>query len=276
MSQRARRGNPAEKAFESLVAVITTPKYFDPLCTDISRLTPRTVAVTSRNIVIAEDYELLLEERAAAFDQIEAFVSELAEMNVDTIVQNGVNFAHCRGNSFEELRAYIDRIRDAYGVSFQMAGMALVDALDELGINRVSVNNGYYRPEWKHGINRFLEQAGVEISTAARFVELGISPDQEELEKTGWVFPKEVAVESMRRAAAADPDCEAVVFTSVPHWSDPASPKTPLRLFMFVEEIEKEIGKPIVSSEAALLYYTFKSIGVSFPKGHGTLLDRIA
>ena len=86
---------------------------------------------------------------------------------------------HCNGTTPDEIQAICDRISEKANARFIMAGHAIVEGLRELGAKTVTVNNGYYREDWKNGINRYLEQAGFEVLYGGNVIDMGLYPSLE-------------------------------------------------------------------------------------------------
>ena len=81
----------------------------------------------------------------------------------------------------------------------------LVEGLRELGAEKIALNSVYYWPDWRDGIARFLKQAGFDLLYCGNFVDLGIYDTQEAVNEQVWIFPGEMAQESMLRVAELAP-----------------------------------------------------------------------
>jgi len=176
------------------------------------------------------------------------------------------------GTGVTEIRAHCDYLADKYGSPYFIGGLSIVDALRGLGVERVAVNEGCARRDWKSGYRRFLTNAGFDVVYHGTFVDQGLYPSQEEVEALWWVFPMEVASESMRRVAEAAPQAEAVVLTGIPNFQ--ADTGIPRRAVALAADIEAEIGRPVVATDFALFWSLFRHLNIAPKYGHGYLLDR--
>ena len=151
-----------------------------------------------------------------------------------------------------------------------MAGMCLVDALRALGAKQITVANGYYRDDWKQGINRFLEQAGFEILWAGNLIDQGIYQSLDELleseRQTLWDYPAGDVIDACCQAHKSAPEADVVVqtgagFRTMPH----------------IQTIEDMTGKPLVSSDMALYWAMLKHLDLGIPlENFGSLMKTLA
>ena len=260
------------KPFRHEIGLVTTPLDFDPIPNDLARWLGPEFGIAHRNLVVP-GYAYRLEDRAKAFPSIAQEAGNLAQLGVDVVGQIGTNWAHCMGWGPEKLRSHCEQVAKAIGIPFHMTGVSILDVLHTFGWRRVAMNNGYYRADWMTGINRFLQAGGVEILYHAGFVDLGVL-GRDEASGPSWLCPPiSAALASMRAVGDAAPDADAIVLTSIPNWVQDDG--TTIRTFTIAGEIETAIGRAIVSSEIALFYSLFKSLGVAPPKGCGTVLDSL-
>ena len=257
------------KRYAAYAGFITTPRYFDDSPQQFLAVAPKGVGVIQRVLSIP-DYAYRLDQRAANLDQLEDAATCLAESHAAVIGQAGTNWVHCNGTSPDEISDLSARIGKSCGADFVMAGMAIVEGLNALGARRITVANGYYREDWKAGINRFLEQAGFEILWAGNLVDQGIYADLAEMEAvevaTHWDYPTRDVVQACCRAHESAPDADAVVQTG-----------SGFRVAPYIDAIEGMVGKPVVASDAVLYWAMLKRLDLGIPvRGHGRLLASLA
>ena len=261
--------NPANKLFPHQVGFTAPPHDFDAAPTDFLRIAPESVGVHGRMIHVP-DYQHQLNQRADNFHLLEEVVHCMANNGADVVGQVGTNWVHCGGTTPQDIQEFCDRLGDTYRTPFHMAGMCLVEGLRELGVESIAVNTVYYWPDWRDGIVRFLKQGGFDVVYYGNFVDQGFYATQEEVNDHVWIFPGELAVRSMQRVAEGAPHADAIVITGMPNWRRPDG--LPQRSVSLVAELEAAVGKPIVSSDFALYWRIFKTLGLA-PRGiHGRLL----
>ena len=134
------------------------------------------------------------------------------------------------------------KIEDLSGVPAVTAAGAVVEAMDTLGVVRFAFASPYVRSLNDLAIE-FLESSGRRC--VGRFdVPLPLGNDE-----VAAVSPQEVTEFAVR---ADCPDAEAIVLSC-----------TDLRAAEAIEEIEKRLGKPVITSNQALLYAGLRRLGLS-------------
>jgi len=271
-SKPERWSDPASKIFPHQVGFTAPPHDFDAAPTDFLRIAPETVGVHGR-LLHVPGYAHQLKQRAANFHLLEEVVQCMSNAGADVVGQVGTNWVHCNGTTPAEIHAFCERLSDKYETPFHMAGMCLVEGLLELNVERITVNAVYYWPDWRDGIVRFLKEAGFDVLYYGNFVDQGIYETQDDVNALTWVFPGEAAARSMTYAVEQAPDVDAVVVTGMPNWR--RSDGLPERTVSLAPELEAAIGKPIVSSDFALYWRVFKTLGVAPVGTQGRLLSTL-
>lgn len=244
---------------------VTTPQYFDDSPQQFLEVAPRGTGVIQRVLHVPR-YGYELSERAGNFHLLDEAHECLATSHCQVVGQVGSNWVHCQGTTGpQEIREYCDGLREKTGVAFLMAGMCLVDALNEMGARRITVANSYYRPDWSAGINRFLEQAGFEILWSGNMVDQGLYASMDDVleneRQTCWDFPARDVVQACRLAHEAAPDADAVVQTGAGFRTRPV-----------IETIEGITDTPLISSDMALYWAMLRELGLRPVPGHGRLM----
>ena len=254
--------------YRGYAGFVTTPRYFDDSPQQFLAVAPDGIGVMQRVLHIPE-YGYRLEQRADNFTLLDEAAECLAAAHCQVIGQVGTNWVHTKGTTPDEIADHCDALSDRVGARFLMAGHCIVEALRHLGARTVTVANGYYRDDWRDGINRYLTEAGFEILASGHMRDVGLYASLDDQiaveEATVWDHPDQDIVESVRRAHAAAPHADAVVqtgsgFRTAPH----------------VAALEAELGTPIVASDNALYWamLAYLDLGEAVT-GHGRLLDTL-
>jgi len=187
--------------------------------------------------------------------EVESGARYLATANVNVVVYGCTTGSFYRGPGWD--REMIEIMQRAAGVPAVATSPSVVDALRFFGARRISVATPY--PDWNNRqLRAYLEALGFEILSldgeprAARSGNQGIN-DRD---------PEEVIEFASR---VCKPDADALLCSC-----------TAWRSVEAVGEIERRIGKPVVTSNQACIWKAFRAIGLVAPiKGFGRLLEHI-
>lgn len=187
------------------------------------------------------------ELKAMAGEAVKA-AEDLATAEVDIIVYG------CTTGSLLEGVGWEARLREAMerssGVKVVTTALAVVEALRRLRVRRVAVATPYVE-ELNRREKRFLEDCGFEV---VRMKGLGIERNAEIGRQPPWVAYR-LAREVWTREADA-------LFISC----------TNFRTLEVVEPLERDLGKPVVSSNTASLWLALRELGIGDEvKGIGSL-----
>ena len=261
------------RRYKAYAGFVATPQYFDDSPQQFLQVAPRGTGVIQR-VNHIPGYAFELEQRARNFDLLEESAICLGRSHCQAIGQVGTNWVHCNGTTPDEIRAFCDRLSDSYETPFHMAGLCLVEALRELGAEKIALNSVYYWPDWRDGIARFLKQAGFDLLYSGNFVDLGLYDTQDEVNDQVWIFPGEAAERSMLRVAELAPDADAIVVNGMPNFR--RADGLPQRMVSLDARLEETVGKPIVASDTALYWRIFKTLGAAPTGSHGRLLSSLS
>ncbi len=268
----ARWFNPDNKLFPHQVGFTAPPHDFDAAPTDFLRIAPKTVGVHGRMLHVP-GYRHELAQRTDNFHLLEEFVECMANNGVDVCGQVGTNWVHAGGNTPRQIEAFCARMSDRYATPLHMAGLCLVEGLQALNVEKVALNSVYYWPDWRDGIAGFLRKAGFDLVYVGNFVDQGFYATQREVNDLTWIFPGDLAEKSMAFVAEQAPGAEAIVVNGMPNFRGAGG--LPQRMVSIGNRLEGIIGKPIVSSDAALYWRIFKTLGIRSEGHHGTLLNTL-
>lgn len=247
------------------VGFVTTPRYFDDVIQEFLRVAPKGVGAIQR-VLHLDGYSWELTERVEGMDEMERSAQALAESHCEVVIQVGTNWVHAAGTTHAEITRKIARISADIGVPFLMAGQSIVDALHHIGAARIAVANSYYRDDWRDGINRYLVEAGFEITASGSIMDQGIVDSlQHALEieaATLWNYPDFIVRRAIVEMARSAPGVDAVVQTGAG-----------FRTVGLLQSIEDEIGLPVVASDGAAFWGGLRTLGLAAAPGFGSLLD---
>ena len=264
---------PEHKLFPYQVGFTCPPFDWDAAPSDFQRIAPETVGVHGWMLHVP-DYVHGLDQRKQNFNMLEDFVHCMSRNGADVAAQVGSNWVHACGLGVEGVRQHCEGLSDKYGVPFHMAGYAMVEALREIGAEKVALNGAYHWPEWWQGTAGFLREAGFDVLWAGNFHDQGWFPSQEAVNECRWVFEGDLAMKSFEYVAEQAPDADAYLINGMSNYrSGPnGQPQRPLHL---TPAIEERLGKPIVAHDTALYWRVFKTLGLKPVGNHGHLLESL-
>jgi maleate isomerase len=183
-------------------------------------------------------------------DRLEEATRELADGGADAVAFACTTGSLIRGAGFD--RELVDRMERAAPVSATTTSTALLAALSALAVTRVAVSTPYVE-ELNELEVAFLEAQGFEV---VGLEGLGIDSDPE-IARVPYERTRELA-------RTADDHAAEAVFISC----------TNLPTLAVLAELEQELGKPVISSNAVTIWHALSLSGIT-PSGNGwgSLLD---
>ena len=259
--------------FPYQVGFTSPPHDFDAAPSDFLRISADNVGAHGRMLHVPQ-YAHQLGQREKNFHLLEEFVECMANNGAHVCGQVGNNWVHAGGKSPKQIKEFLDRVADTYETPLHMAGYCLVEALREIGAETIALNSVYYWPDWRDGISRFLRDAGFNLVYAGNFVDLGMYETQEQVNDQTWIFPGDMAVQSMQRLAELAPNVDAYVVNGMPNFR--RADGVPQRMVSREVELEALVGKPIIASDTALYWRIFKTLGTAPVTPQGYLLSQLS
>lgn len=213
------------------------------------RVAPAGVTIhTARALLLGPATEESYFKMAAAVD---GAAEELATAEVDVIA-----YGCTSGSIICPLPELIRNMNEKTGVPAIATAGAVVAALRALGITRVAVGTPYVEFV-NESEKKFLEDYGFSV-TSMHGLQLGVT--QEERRGIGRVPPEAV----FRMARMIDRPNAQAIFISC----------TNLATFDVIAEIERELGKPVVTSNQACFWACLRLLGIRTAiSGYGRLLE---
>ena len=121
---------------------------------------------------------------------------------------------------------------------------------------------------------RFLRSAGLDVVWYGNFVDQGWYDDQQTVNDKTWIFPGDLARESMAHVAEAAPEADVILVNGMPNWRGPDG--VPRRTLHRVAELEDLVDRPIFSADITLYWAIYRTLGIGpLGRGHGRLLDSL-
>ncbi len=189
----------------------------------------------------------LVERTRAYVDSIPGAARTLGAVNPALVVLGFTAASYVNGFAGEP--AFAERIASHSGTRALTAAQAILDALAHLGIRRVALGTPY--PESISALGRdFYKAAGLDVVSHRRLE--GVANIYEETEERAYRLARETDV----------PAADGVLLSG-----------TGLPTVGMLEVLERDLGKPVVSSNQAMLWRALRLAGVREPiPGFGRLL----
>ena len=195
-----------------------------------------------------EDVTVELLTRMAGNSDIEEAAMELVPFGPDCIAYACTSGSFVRGVGYDE--EISRRIKSKTGVAATTTSTGMVNALRALGIKRVAVGAPYL-DEVNETLRRFLEDSGFAV---AKLYGLDIARGSE----IGKLSHEEIS-RLIRKACTKDADSIFISCTS-------------LRTAAIIDDLERELGKPVVTANQATIWDSLRIMGIKdLPAGLGQL-----
>jgi len=153
-------------------------------------------------------------------------------------------------------------MKTAANVSTLMTGLAIVDGLRALGINKVAVNCTYYEPDWRDDFSLFLRLCGFDITHASTLTEQGLIAPSTKMEDIGWSMTPKLASKSILFVAEASPDAEAIVVTGAG-----------TRTLDILAHMETQAKRPIIAADTILYWAIARELDLTLLPVMGSLAN---
>ena len=246
------------------VGFISPPTYFDITPTEFLRVAPDGIEVTQTQMRLGgmgghtmEEFDLRVIERAVP--EMSECALELAQAGSDLIIQFGTPFSLVHGDEAREVQQELTR---AARVPVIMAGVAMLDALDVFGIERVAVAAGYFDEAWTAIFRLKLMMNDLQVPYMENWVSQGIVETQSEADVIAWDFQREPAAAGVRMAAANSQDSPAIFAMG-----------GGVRVLDVANEVELETGKIVIGADVALYWRALQHLRLKpRPGAFGRLL----
>ena len=179
----------------------------------------------------------------------------LSTANVDVIAYMCTTGSFYKGAGWDkEMREIIEQNSGVPGIA---TSPSAVEALNEIGAKKLSIATPY--PEWNNGkLRDYFTAAGFEVLNVAGEAITASSGNQGINDQD----PDEIVEFA---ASVCHPDAD-VLFCSCTAW----------RAMEAAGRLEERVGKPVITSNQATVWKTFKTLGINVrERGCGQLLDQL-
>ena len=237
-----------------IVGFMTPPGWYDPSPTEFYQLFAGGIRV-QQTLLELPDFVYSLQAIAATEPQQLAAARLLAAAGCEITAAVGSPFAWAGLDSVEQARQRCDRLRQASGAVSLMAGIAIIDALQQLGAARVGLACTYYSNSWKSEWAAFMHRSGFTVC-AHNFADDGFMPRDAATSAEYWSPDGELILNSVRNLCRRNPDLDAVVVSG-------AGART-LRL---ADTIKRDFGVAAVGADTALYWAIAREFGFGFAAG---------
>jgi len=176
-------------------------------------------------------------------DSLEACAKLLAG-STETVGVNVVGLAQGSATAFGGVgfdKTLNERMSKAAGVPAISMSTAVLNALKRLGVRRVSTASPFHQKRMIEKFNEFLQGNGFEVKA---WRNLDLNPHQVVSSQ-----PPETAFRLMK--SVDTPESEAIVLNN-PN----------VRTMEIIEPLEKDLGKPVVTGNQALMWACLRAIGI--------------
>jgi maleate isomerase len=200
---------------------------------------------------------LLIEGSAKDLAEMTSHAGEAARILATSQV-NILCYACTLGSMFQGIegeRSLVAKLEETAGVPAVTMARAAVEALHVLGARRVAVANPYTEVANKW-VRAFLEAYGIEV-VALRGMEI---TDSWSIAQMAPSAALDLGREVLQQASNAE-----ALFLSCGN----------MRTIEILDQLEEETGRPVVSSNQAMLWYALKVLGIKeIVQGYGRLLEQ--
>jgi len=220
---------------------------------DFYTVAPKDVVLVVTHLEVVDSARK--EEVEASLALLERAVERLSLAGVDFIMKNGAPVHLHFGNDGHQ--KILERLRRASKVPVSTSSASLAAAFHSLGAKRILVISSWRKESvnLSDNLRNFLTSEGIDIAAIE-----GIGGKQlSSYEKLG-LAPSEIyqnALEAARKHSAFD----AVYIQS-----------GTMASVGILDQLEQQIGKPVISSNSANIWGSFKPLGIKVGPGFGRLL----
>lgn len=215
---------------------------------ELGRMVPEGVAVHGARFLCGVEPPAHLDRKLV---EAETQAARLADTKVDVMAYACLATSFFRPDGWSE--AFRRRVEELTGIPCLTAESALLEALAAVGARRLAVATPQASARNPH-VERLFGRAGLTVEAIQA---LGIE-DLTEMNRPG----PETAYRLARAAARAAPDADAVCALA-----------TDFRTIEAIAPLERELGKPVITTNQAILWACLRRAGVAEPvAGFGRLL----
>jgi maleate cis-trans isomerase len=253
------------------VGFISPPGWFDISPTEFLRVAPDNTIV-SQTIMRKSGFDYSLDSFRTSMNELKDCYYSLRNAGAHVVAQFGYPFSLVHG--WQGACRIQKNIQSGNSDTLVMMGTEIIYAIRQLNCQRVSVASTYYSDKMSQLLNKYLSEAGLNVVTSSNWQEQGLATDdgqttfigQGELDPMDWQTPSEAVKKAIRHTAASGSSGECILVTG-----------GGMRLLDIAEEMELELGKPVIGGDLALYWGILRRLPRRHSvHGHGRLLACIA
>lgn len=224
-----------------------SPSVIELNAYDFYRIVPKGVGMIGVACMVGGWKE---EAYKQALAQVEACAEELRRRFCDFVIHGGAPLVLSQGKGFET--SLIEKLQTITGVPCTTSIVAAMDAFRDLSAARLAVVDPY-PPDLNEKMVRYLKEWGF---GAASVVSLGTTFTESSVASVGDIY--RAAKKSVQEAGRAD-----AIFI----------PCANFPVVDVIEDIETDLGLPVISNITSQLYAAFKAVGMKEKiTGYGRLM----
>lgn len=206
---------------------------------DYQRYTPEGVSVYGSRMLL-EDGSADADSLEQMADDVERCAELLSTVDVDVVAYSCTTGSLVKGPGYDE--EIERRIAETAGVPAVATAASIKRAFDALGAESLAITTPYI-DDLNEKERDFLEESGYEVTAIDG---LGLETDNE--------IGREPAFRSYREAKKLDTEGADCVFVSC----------TGYRTLGVIERLERDLGKPVVTSNQATLWNSLRELDVDY------------
>jgi maleate cis-trans isomerase len=245
------------------IGFISAPAWFDPAPSEFSNVIVEEVRTQQAPLLLPE-FDYRLESIASVQNELNLCARSLKAMGCDVVAQVGSPFAWAKATSEAEARSRNKAMMTAAHVPTLMTGLAIVDGLRTLDVNKIAVDCTYYDSDWRDGFSAFLRLCGFNIIHVSTLAEQGLIAPSTKMEDIGWSMTPELASKSILFVAESSPEAEAIVVTGAG-----------TRTLDILADMEAQTKRPIIAADTILYWAIARELDLTLLPVMGSLSNLI-
>ena len=225
---------------------ILSPSVFD-VPSDWNLILPRDFSLVATGLNVQAH---TAQEFDKAIGALESTLTVFVAEEVDAILVGGITLATQRGYRAEQ--EVMSALSKRLGLPITTGMQASVQALHHLKAKKIVIATAY-KETINHAVKRYYEDSGLEV--------VGIKGHNVTKPVEQVKLPEDTSARVGRKLFEEHPETDAVLLQG--RWPSVAC----------VERLETEIGRPVVATVAASLWWVLQALTIKEPiKGYGQLL----
>ena len=237
------------------IGFISPPSWIDPSPAEFPTVCATPVQVQQCPLMLP-GFDWRIDSIARTEPELLAAARALGDAGCDLVAKVGTPFAWAGLAGIAEARSRCQRMAVAAGAPIVMSGIAIIDALTALGVDRVGLACTYYSDDWRDRWAHYVAGSGVSVAAARNFAEQGLMPPHDDSDRAHW-SPTAVQIsDSVRRIAGEAPDVQAIAISGAG-----------ARTLALIPALEAAVGRPVFGSDTALYWAIAKTAGIALNPG---------